>query len=142
MSDEPVTIQNYLDAEDTHSTLEALRVLGAGVDEQGGELVVRGVGLRGALEATGGHARRRQLRDADAAAARLARRSAGRRLDARRRRVDPRRPVDRIAEPLRAMGADVEARDGRFPPLTVRGGELRASTTSCRWRARRSSRAC
>ena len=35
-----------------------------------------------------------------------------------------RRPVDRIAEPLRAMGADIEMRDGRLPPFTVRGAEL------------------
>jgi 3-phosphoshikimate 1-carboxyvinyltransferase len=35
-----------------------------------------------------------------------------------------RRPVDRIAEPLRAMGARVDARDGRFPPFTVYGGRL------------------
>src|SRR5919202_1413781 len=34
-----------------------------------------------------------------------------------------RRPVDRVVEPLRAMGARVEARDGRYPPLTVAGGE-------------------
>ena len=32
-----------------------------------------------------------------------------------------RRPVDRMAEPLRAMGAELEAREGRFPPFTVRG---------------------
>jgi 3-phosphoshikimate 1-carboxyvinyltransferase len=35
-----------------------------------------------------------------------------------------RRPVDRVAEPLRAMGAGVEAREGRLPPFTVRGAEL------------------
>ena len=35
-----------------------------------------------------------------------------------------RRPVDRVAEPLRRMGAEVSARDGRLPPLTVRGAEL------------------
>jgi 3-phosphoshikimate 1-carboxyvinyltransferase len=34
------------------------------------------------------------------------------------------RPVDRIAEPLRRMGAAVEARDGRFPPFTVAGARL------------------
>ena len=34
------------------------------------------------------------------------------------------RPVDRIAEPLERMGASVEAREGRFPPFTVRGAEL------------------
>jgi 3-phosphoshikimate 1-carboxyvinyltransferase len=37
-----------------------------------------------------------------------------------------RRPMDRIAEPLRSMGAQVDGRDGgRFPPLVVRGGDLR-----------------
>ncbi len=36
------------------------------------------------------------------------------------------RPMDRVAEPLRAMGATVDGRDrGRYPPLVVRGGELR-----------------
>ena len=35
-----------------------------------------------------------------------------------------RRPVDRVAEPLRLMGAEVDARDGRFPPFTVRGARL------------------
>jgi 3-phosphoshikimate 1-carboxyvinyltransferase len=36
-----------------------------------------------------------------------------------------RRPIDRIAEPLRQMGADVDCRDGRLPPLRVRGSALR-----------------
>jgi 3-phosphoshikimate 1-carboxyvinyltransferase len=37
-----------------------------------------------------------------------------------------RRPVDRIAEPLRRMGARIEATDGRFPPFTVHGSDLTA----------------
>ncbi|HEY8199984.1 MAG TPA: 3-phosphoshikimate 1-carboxyvinyltransferase, partial [Actinomycetota bacterium] len=35
-----------------------------------------------------------------------------------------RRPMDRVAEPLRKMGASVELTEGRFPPLTVSGGDL------------------
>ncbi len=36
-----------------------------------------------------------------------------------------RRPMDRVAEPLRLMGAEIDGRDGgRFPPLVVRGGSL------------------
>ena len=35
-----------------------------------------------------------------------------------------RRPVDRIAEPLRLMGARIDAREGRFPPFTVHGARL------------------
>ena len=125
MTDEPVTIRNYLFAEDTLSTLTALRVLGAGVDMREDELVLRGVGLRGALEATGGtldvgnsgtllrllpgwlagHAGGVWTLDGD---------------DSIRRR-----PVDRIVEPLARMGAAVEARDGRLPPLKIGGGRLR-----------------
>lgn len=38
-----------------------------------------------------------------------------------------RRPVDRVVEPLRRMGAVVDARDGgRIPPLVIRGGALQA----------------
>jgi 3-phosphoshikimate 1-carboxyvinyltransferase len=37
-----------------------------------------------------------------------------------------RRPVDRVIEPLRRMGAELHARDGdRRPPLVIRGGALR-----------------
>ena len=37
-----------------------------------------------------------------------------------------RRPMDRVADPLRAMGATVDGRDGgHYPPLVVRGGGLR-----------------
>jgi 3-phosphoshikimate 1-carboxyvinyltransferase len=36
------------------------------------------------------------------------------------------RPMERVAEPLRRMGATIDGRqDGRFPPLVVRGGALR-----------------
>jgi 3-phosphoshikimate 1-carboxyvinyltransferase len=36
-----------------------------------------------------------------------------------------RRPVDRITEPLRLMGARLEAAEDRYPPLSVFGGRLR-----------------
>jgi 3-phosphoshikimate 1-carboxyvinyltransferase len=37
-----------------------------------------------------------------------------------------RRPMGRVAEPLRQMGALIDGRDeGKFPPLVVRGGALR-----------------
>ncbi len=35
------------------------------------------------------------------------------------------RPMDRVVEPLRAMGAVIDGRDGgRFTPLTIQGGGL------------------
>lgn len=37
-----------------------------------------------------------------------------------------RRPMDRVATPLRQMTADIDGRDGgRLPPLVVRGGDLK-----------------
>jgi 3-phosphoshikimate 1-carboxyvinyltransferase len=36
-----------------------------------------------------------------------------------------RRPMSRIAQPLRQMGATIEATDDEFAPLTIRGGKLR-----------------
>jgi 3-phosphoshikimate 1-carboxyvinyltransferase len=36
-----------------------------------------------------------------------------------------RRPMGRVADPLRLMGARIDGReDGRFPPLVIRGGDL------------------
>ena len=55
MCDEPVPVRNFLDSEDTRSTLDAVMTLGAGVEEEGGDcFLIRGVGLHAPLEATGG----------------------------------------------------------------------------------------
>ena len=125
MTDEPVTIKNYLHADDTESTLNALRALGAGVDESvEGELVIRGVGLHAALETTEG---RLDVGNSGTLLRLLPGWLAGQAGshwtldgDASIRR----RPIDRVAEPLRLMGATIEARDGRFTPMTVHGADL------------------
>ena len=53
MSEDPLTVRNYLAAEDTHATLVAVQALGAGVEEHEDELVIRGVGLHTAHGVTG-----------------------------------------------------------------------------------------
>lgn len=35
------------------------------------------------------------------------------------------RPMERIMRPLREMGATLEARDGKYPPITIHGGPLK-----------------
>ena len=125
MCDEPVCVRNYLEAEDTESTLDAVRALGAAVDEQAEtEMLVRGVGLHTAAATTGGLL---NVGNAGTLMRILPGWLAGQPGgvwtldgDASIRR----RPVDRVAEPLRAMGATVDARDGRFPPMTVQGARL------------------
>ena len=125
MCDAPVTIHNYLDSADTQSTLDALLKLGAGVTQDGDEVVVRGVGLHAALEATGGEL---DVGNSGTLLRLLPGWLAGQ--PGRVWTLDGdesirRRPVDRVVEPLALMGAGVQAREGRFAPLTVRGAELR-----------------
>src|SRR5438445_11542047 len=125
MASEPVRIERYLHAADTMSTLQAVRALGALVEQRGEEVVVRGTGLREAREPEGpidvGNAGTllRLLPGWLAA-------QEGRSFTLDGDDSIRRRPVDRIAAPLRQMGAEVQARNGRFPPLQVTGGRLRA----------------
>jgi 3-phosphoshikimate 1-carboxyvinyltransferase len=124
MCDEPVQVHNYLDSADTRSTLNALLTLGAGVDEERGELVIRGVGLNAALEATGG---RLDVGNSGTLLRLLPGWLAGQRggewiLDGDE--SIRRRPVDRVVEPLARMGAGMQAREGRFAPLRVTGADL------------------
>jgi 3-phosphoshikimate 1-carboxyvinyltransferase len=107
---------------DTEATLRAVRALGAeAVDEEIDVVRVRGVGLRG-------------LRPPDEPidcgnAGTLIRLLAGL-LAGQEGRFEltgddslQRRPMERIAEPLRSMGATVETTDGT-PPISIEGGAL------------------
>lgn len=126
MGEAQTTVRNYLDAADTRSTLDALGALGAEVvegpgDAGGVDLRIRGVGLRGAAPAT------IDVGNAGTLLRLLPGWLAGQ--PGGEWTVDGdesirRRPVDRVAEPLRLMGAEVEAREGRLPPLAVHGREL------------------
>ena len=127
MSIEPVRIDNYLQAADTISTLNALRAVGALVEEHEDHVVVRGTGLREAREAGG---------PIDVGNAGTLMRLLPGWLAAQEGRIFVldgdasirRRPVDRIAAPLAQMGAQIEASDDRFPPFVVYGTRLHAIT--------------
>jgi len=123
MGSEPVRIRGYLDAADTNSTLAAVGELGAIVERRDGELLIRGCGLRGARQPAApidvGNAGT-LMRLLPGWLAFQVDRSFTLDGDESIRR----RPVDRIAEPLRLMGAQIDARDGRLPPFTVRGAPL------------------
>ena len=126
MGEGETVIENYLDAADTRSTLSAVRALGAQVEGMTVDVIeprlrVRGVGLRAAAPATidvgnagtllrllpgwlAGQVRGGWTLDGD---------------DSIRRR-----PVDRIAVPLRLMGARLECREDRLPPLRIESAPL------------------
>jgi 3-phosphoshikimate 1-carboxyvinyltransferase len=126
MGEGETVVDAYLDAADTQATLGAIRALGAEVTESGAgeavELRIRGVGLRGAAPAA------IDVGNAGTLLRLLPGWLAGQPSGSWTLDGDEsirRRPVDRIAEPLSLMGAGVECRDGRLPPLTVSSAGLR-----------------
>lgn len=121
-------IENFLVAGVTKVMLNALTALGVAWQLDGSSLTVQGKGItalrtpRAALHCGNSATTLRLLAGAVAAA----------NLDAV---LDGspglrRRPMDRIVEPLRKMGVDVEATDGQFAPLTFRKLADRQSPTS------------
>jgi 3-phosphoshikimate 1-carboxyvinyltransferase len=115
-------IQNYATGADCRSTLTCLEALGAGVRMEDGEVVVDGRGLDGLAEPAGmldagnSGSTLRMLSGLLAGQPFLSRISGDESL--------ARRPMQRIMLPLREMGAHIEGREGRFPPIEIRGGAL------------------
>lgn len=107
---------------DTESTLAAVRALGVAIDEDDVDtLTVHGVGLRGLREPTGtvdcGNAGTLMRLLCGLLAGQEGRFELGgdESLSAR--------PMERVAEPLRLMGARIETTDGHAP-LVIEGGSL------------------
>jgi 3-phosphoshikimate 1-carboxyvinyltransferase len=127
MGEGETAIEGYLDSADTRSTLAAVAALGAevegaGADEIAPRLLVRGAGLRGAAPAT------IDVGNAGTLLRLLPGWLAGQETGTWTVDGDDsirRRPVDRVAEPLRLMGARVECREQRLPPLRIEAAPLR-----------------
>jgi len=126
ISAEPVEVENYLHAADTDATLAAVQRLGAVVEvdhRAPGRLRIQGVGADGPRECDGPI----DVANAGTLMRLLPGWLAGQ--DGRSWTLDGdasirRRPVDRIAEPLRLMGATLEASDDRFAPFRITGSPL------------------
>ena len=119
-------VRGWLAAADCMATLGAVRALGVTVEQPApGELLVHGRGLRGLraplddgpLDCQGSGTTLRLL------AGILAGQPFTARLDGHAGLR--RRPMERVAVPLRQMGANVISTNG-CPPLTISGGRLRA----------------
>jgi 3-phosphoshikimate 1-carboxyvinyltransferase len=130
MGEGETPIRGYLDAADTRSTLGAIKALGARVENDdpariAGELLVHGIGLREAGSAV------IDVGNAGTLLRLLPGWLAGQAGESWTLDGDEsirRRPVDRIAAPLREMGARLRAREDRLPPLEIEGARLRGIT--------------
>jgi 3-phosphoshikimate 1-carboxyvinyltransferase len=120
-------ISNYSTGADCQSSLECVRALGAGVETRTGpqlnQIDIEGRGLNGLrqpsrmLDAGNSGSTIRMLSGILAAQHFTSCIGGDESLS--------RRPMERIIKPLEAMGASFEARNGRFPPLTIIGGQVK-----------------
>jgi len=117
-------LRHFAAAVDCHSTLECMRALGAEVKEEKDTVRITGRGLRGlksswrALDA-GNSGTTMRLLTGILAGQKFTSKLTG---DASLQK----RPMKRVVEPLRAMGADIRAREDKFAPLEIHGGSLHA----------------
>ncbi|MGH2398485.1 MAG: 3-phosphoshikimate 1-carboxyvinyltransferase [bacterium] len=119
------TVRNFLQAEDCLRTLACLRELGVKIEDDRGQLVIYGSAGRPrepprGLDAGNSGTTMRLLAGVLAAQPFTAEIDGDESLR--------RRPMDRVADPLRKMGAHVGAREGRYPPIRIMGAQLRGIT--------------
>ena len=116
-------IHNYSTGADCHSTLGCVRALGVDVEIDGTEVLIKGRGLEGLrppvndLDAGNSGSTIRMLSGILAAQPFLTRIFGDESLS--------RRPMQRIMRPLAEMGAEIRAREDKFPPLEITGTRLR-----------------
>src|ERR1035441_3733563 len=116
-------ILNYSTGADCHSTLGCVRALGIDVEVAGTEVRITGKGLDGLrapaadLDAGNSGSTIRMLSGILAAQPFVTRIFGDESLS--------RRPMQRIMGPLAQMGAEIDAREGKFPPLEIHGARLR-----------------
>lgn len=115
-------IEGFLEGEDSLATLQAFRDMGVTIEgPDNGVVRVHGVGMHG-LQAPRGPL---YLGNSGTAMRLFAGLLAAQPFDSELTGDASlsRRPMDRVADPLRAMGAVIETADGGRPPLKIRGGQ-------------------
>ncbi len=113
-------IRGLLRARDIEATAEACRQLGADIHVSGNECQVRGLGLHG----LSGCDRPLDMGNSGTAMRLLAGVLSAQPFDSILTGDDSlrQRPMNRIAVPLRQMGADLQLRDNGCAPIEIRGG--------------------
>ncbi|RKR02471.1 3-phosphoshikimate 1-carboxyvinyltransferase [Kushneria sinocarnis] len=115
-------VEGFLEGEDSLATLQAFREMGVAIEgPHQGRVIIHGVGLHGLQQPAGAL----YLGNSGTAMRLFTGLLAGQSFtttltgDASLTR----RPMDRVAQPLRLMGARVDTAEGGRPPLTIQGGQ-------------------
>lgn len=126
LSEGKSSYSHFLEAEDCLHTLDAFRRMGVGIQHEKGtaRVVIEGVGLHGLKNP----AAELYLGNSGTSMRLLLGILAGQRFEATLT-GDPSlssRPMRRVTDPLKQMGAQIKGRDnGNFAPLVIRGGRLK-----------------
>ena len=117
-------LRNYSTGADCHSTLGCVQKLGIDFEEEGTTVTVHGKGLHGWREPQG----ELDAGNSGSTIRMISGLLAAQPFDTRIFGDESltRRPMDRIMKPLAQMGARIDARENRFPPLTIHGGPIHA----------------
>jgi 3-phosphoshikimate 1-carboxyvinyltransferase len=114
-------VDGFLEGEDSLATLQAFRDMGVTIEgPDDGQVRIHGVGMQG-LQAPRGPL---YLGNSGTAMRLFAGLLAAQPFDSELTGDESlsRRPMNRVADPLRAMGAVIDTADGGRPPLKIRGG--------------------
>lgn len=117
-------IKNFANSGDCFSTVMAFKQLGISIDVSGDSLTVEGKGLKGLARSD----KDIYLGNSGTSMRLLSGILAGQEFESKLTGDESlsSRPMDRIIEPLRLMGADIKGRDDRYAPLVIKGGALKA----------------
>ncbi len=122
IADGVTTVEGFLEGEDALSTIKAFRAMGVQIDgPDNGKVSIHGVGRDG-LKAPAGEL---YVGNSGTSMRLLAGLLAGQAFDTVLTGDVSlsKRPMERVAVPLRAMGAKVETQEGGRPPMIIRGGQ-------------------
>ncbi|SHF16665.1 3-phosphoshikimate 1-carboxyvinyltransferase [Modicisalibacter ilicicola DSM 19980] len=115
-------VQGFLEGEDSLATLQAFREMGVAIEgPHQGRVTIHGVGMHGLQKPAGPL----YVGNAGTAMRLFAGLLAGQAFDTELTGDASltRRPMGRVADPLRLMGAVIETADGQRPPLRIKGGQ-------------------
>lgn len=122
LSEGVTQVQGFLEGEDSLATLQAFREMGVAIEgPHQGRVTIHGVGLHG-LKAPAGPL---YVGNSGTAMRLFTGLLAGQAFDTELTGDASltKRPMDRVAKPLRQMGAVIETAEGGRPPLKIKGGQ-------------------